>query len=228
MNSQRHARALTAALLGIMTVPVAAQQLLGSVLVREDSYAIFRSLDDDGMNFHGQDIRQDVLDYRGTFRAQRRAYSRAVDRCRDRLRSGEDIECPEFNDPASYGEPVHAAADEQAPAEEQNDLDGTRELTTRERELLRTYTRAGYCSETMGEFLYDLCRSIVGEEDTGAPQGIINDNVYLHGRNAVPRATLKLRLQMLDEAISGSRGRRTGGAVPLRFQGGLNEGSSEE
>ena len=226
MKNRRSAHVLITALLGVMTIPVAVQHVLqGSIVSDEGEYAIFRSLDDDGMNFHGEDIRPDVIEYQSTFRAQRRAYSRAVERCRDRLREGEDIECPDFNDPETYGveieEPVHAAAEEevrQAPSSREL----VRQLSTEERELLRTYTRAGFCSTTLGESLYELCRAIVGEEDTEtAPSGFINDNVFLHSRYAAPRPTLKLRLQMLDEAISGSRGRRTDVGGPMRYQGGL-------
>ncbi|HLD33000.1 MAG TPA: hypothetical protein VJB10_05435 [Candidatus Peribacteraceae bacterium] len=230
MKNRRSAHVLITALLGVMTIPVAVQHvLLGSVVSDEGDYAIFRSLDDDGMNFQGEDIRQDVIDYQSTFRAQRRAYSRAVERCRDRRREDESIECPEFNDADAYEadviQPVHAAAEPgQGVREAPSSRELVRQLSTEERELLRTYTRAGFCSTTLGESLYELCRAIVGEEDTKtAPSGFINDNVLLHSRYAAPRPTLKLRLQMLDEAISGSRGRRTDVGGPMRYQGGLNK-----
>lgn len=227
MKNCRSARVLTAALLGVMIVPIATQDVLqGSIVREEGNYAIFRSIDDDGMNFNGEDIRQDVLNYQTTLRAQRRAYTRAVERCRDRRRDGEDIECPEFNDPDSYGveveEPVHAAAKEPEVRSAPSSRTLIRKLSNSERELLRTYTRAGFCSGTLSEYLYALCRSIVGDEDVEMPTGIINDNVYLHSRYATPRPTLKLRLQMMNEAISGSRGRRTDLRMPLRYQGGLN------
>lgn len=226
MKNNVSTRVVTVALLGVMTIPVAAQRLTGQVIVDDARYAIFRSQDDEGLYWQGEDIRQDVIDYQSTFRTQRRAYSRAVDRCRDRLRDGEDIECPDFNDPDSYGidQPVHAAA----PAEEEvriapsNSRSYVRQLSTKDRELLRTYTRAGYCSSVIGEYLYNLCRAIVGDNEAPSPTGFINDNVYLHSRHSAPRPTLKLRLQMMDEAISGIRGRRTGVPVPMRYQGGLN------
>ena len=231
MQNHLSTRVVTVALLGVMTIPVAAQRLTGQVVVDDTRYAIFRSQDDEGLHPNGEDIRQDVLSYRSTLRAQRRAYSRAIDRCRDRLRDGEDIVCPDFNDPDSYGvdQPVHAAAPEEkvevrrAPSSSSNNRAVVRKLSTEDRELLRTYTRAGYCSTVIGEYLYNLCRSIVGENDASTPRGFINDNVYLHGLNRAPRPTLKLRLQMMDEAISGIRGRRTGVPVPMRYRGGLNQ-----
>jgi hypothetical protein len=225
-------RVLAVALLGMMTVPVASQNLLGQVVVSDERYSIFRSQDDEGLYFQGEDIREDVRTHRDSFRAQRRAYTRAVERCRDRLREGEDIECPDFNDTDTYEEEViHAAAPEPKPVIEARPAPSmraaarstVRQLSTPEREQLRTYTRAGYCSKVMSELLYNLCKAIVGEEEEETPPvGIINDNVYLHGRNAAPPATLKLRLQMMDEAISGSRGRRPN-QVRYRYQGGVSQ-----
>lgn len=226
-------RVLAVALLGMMTVPVASQNLLGQVVVSDERYSIFRSQDDEGRLFQGEDIREDVIEHRASFRAQRRAYSRAIERCRDRLRDGEDIECPDFNDADSYQEDfIHAAAPEPvakeavearpAPSMRATARSTVRQLSTSEREQLRTYTRAGYCSKVMSDMLYTLCKAIVGEEEEETPVGIINDNVYLHGRNAAPPTTLKLRLQMMDEAISGSRGRRPN-QVRYRYQGGVSQ-----
>ena len=226
-------RVLAASLLGAMTIPVATQRLVvGQVIRAEGDYAIFYSQDDDGRYSHGQDIREDVIKYQSVVRAKRRAYTRAIDRCRDRLRDGEEIECPDINDTEAYNfdEPAHAAAvvkpSIRQPAEENGSRPASarsliRELSTPERELLRTNTRAGFCKISLGDYLYDLCRSIVGEEDASLPTGIINDNVYLHSRNAAPSASLKLRLKMVEEAVTGSRGRRTGVPVPMRYQGGL-------
>lgn len=221
MKNSVSPRVVAVAILGMMTVPVASQNILGQVVTNDERYAIFRSQDDDGMLMHGEDIRVDAAAYKSTLQAQKRAYTRAVDRCRDRLRDGEDVVCPKFNDTESYDfiPPIitHTSAPDTeektdarpAPSINANPRSAISKLTTPEREQLRTYTRAGYCSKVLSDFLYDLCRAIVGEEDAETPPtGIINDNVYLHGKNAPPPTSLKLRLQMMDEAISGSRGRR--------------------
>ncbi|PIR53562.1 hypothetical protein COU76_00410 [Candidatus Peregrinibacteria bacterium CG10_big_fil_rev_8_21_14_0_10_49_10] len=232
MKHRQSVRAIMVALLGVMTVPVATQRLLQGQIVRsEGEYAIYHSQDMTKDNVQAEDIRESVKAYQTTVRAKNRAYVRAVERCRDRLRTGEDIVCPDINDPDSFGfedpgltavqtsVPVKQAVRSAAPAAT---VSVDRELTTAERELLRTNTRARYCSSALGAYLYSLCISIVGDKLQEAPVGITNDNVKLHSEHAVPPTSLKLRLQMLDEAISGSKGRRSGVAVPMRFQGGLN------
>ncbi|PIQ76028.1 hypothetical protein COU78_03640 [Candidatus Peregrinibacteria bacterium CG10_big_fil_rev_8_21_14_0_10_49_24] len=226
-------RVFAVAILGMMTVPVASQNILGQVVTNDERYAIFRSQDDDGRLMHGEDIRKDVAAYKSTLKAQKRAYTRAVERCRDRLRDGEEIECPDFNDTDSYdftAPATHAAAPEPA-AEDSEEARSApnvssrsvvRQLTTAEREQLRTYTRAGYCSKVLSDILYDLCIAIVGDDAADTiPIGIINDNVYLHGKNAAPPTSLKLRLQMMDEAISGIRGRRPD-QVRYKYNGSLS------
>ncbi|MBT4586092.1 hypothetical protein HOC67_04330, partial [Candidatus Peregrinibacteria bacterium] len=137
--------------------------------------------------------------------------------CRDRLRNGEDVECPDFNDTSTYVPlNTHSAAEEvedaPTPGEVEhrvnNSVSYQRELTTDQRLMLRTYTRAGFCSKAAGILLYDLCQDILGSSEKAAPVGIQNDNIFLRSKHRVGPSTLKLRLQMIDEAISGLKSKR--------------------
>ena len=157
MKPSNSARAITIALLGGMTIPVATQRLTQGQIVRsEGDYALFRSQDDNGRFAEGEDIRKNVRSYQITARAKRRAYKRAVDRCMDLRRTQKDLVCPDINDPSTFNfedQPVHEAA----PVEEKKKVERTstprrtvsrsavRDLSTSERELLRTNTRAGFC-----------------------------------------------------------------------------------
>ncbi|MDA1208584.1 MAG: hypothetical protein O2904_00955 [bacterium] len=246
MNRNRHPHfnVLTALLVGIALVPVATQSFIdGPDHKLAELVSLFRSTDDDGRYFESApDIRAYANANRDAFRTQRRAYTRAVDRCRDRLRDGEEIECPDFNNLDTYIEKQNAKA--AAPQEKIQDtkipsdakaMDGTQdaneeevvefeeeevntdiiELSTIERKMLRSYVRAGFCSERAGSLIFRLCQSLV-DDSAATPMGYINDNVKLHSLHSGPPTTLKLRLQMVDEAISGIHGKRSDGTRPMR------------
>ncbi len=197
---------LSALLIGVMALPALTQNF--SVETEPPTaqlVTLYRSVDDEGKMIQVvEDMHNKALEYKDTFRAQRRAYTRAVERCRDRLRDGEDIECPEFNDIATYDIEVHFAAPEIKPSKST-----VRDLSVVDRSVLRSYTRAGFCSKAAGVLLYDLCISIIGDKDSESPVGIKSDKHVLRSatRKAGP-STLKLRLQMIDEAISGSKDKR--------------------
>ena len=210
-------------LAAVMALPLLAQIFMSnSGLQTAQLVSLYRSIDQEGKLIQETiDIRAFAQDYRNTFHMQRRAYSRAVERCRDRLRNGEDVECPDFNDTSTYVPlDAHSAAPEDqddagdapTPGEVEhrvnNSVSYQRELSTEQRLMLRTYTRAGFCSKTAGIMLYDLCQDILGSSEKAAPVGIQNDNIFLRSKHRVGPSTLKLRLQMIDEAISGLKSKR--------------------
>ena len=220
-------RAVTALLVAIISIPLSSQ-------------AVFRSQDDDGQQFEAiGDIREDVYEYQaGDRQVLRRAYSLAIEAYREKLRLGiTDAVKPDINDPSTFKEyivhgreltrirkqsgteqkavdedPVHASA-----PEEEEEL-GTDELSTRQRLLLRTYTRAESCPESMERILpgfHALCKSIVGDDASDElPTGIETDLKALRHRGLEP-TSLKLRLKMIEQANDRST-RRTGVPVPMR------------
>jgi len=219
-NKHPHFNILTALIVGIALIPVATQTVIdGPEYQLAELVSLFRSTDDNGRYFESApDIRAYANANRAAFRSQRRAYSRAIDRCRNRLRDGEDIKCPDFNDFNSYIEErstkAVAPVVEEVVKEVQLNTDVIK-LTRTQRKTLRTYVRAGFCSVKGGDLIYRLCKSLVDEGATG-PIGYINDNVKLHSMHASPPTTLKLRLQMVDDAISGIHGKRSDGTRPMR------------
>jgi hypothetical protein len=213
-------RAVTALLIAIISVPLSSQ-------------AIFRSQDDDGTKFEDiGDIREEVYEYQsGERQMLRRAYSRAIEDYRERLKRGEeDAIKPDINDPSTFkdfwigGE--HAAAksssarSKAASTDDGEDVhaDSTEDLSTRERMLLRNYTRAGSCPASMEKVLpgfHALCRGIVGKDASkNLPQGMDNDLKTVRHKSIGP-ATMKLRMEMIRQARDRSN-RRKDGTGPQR------------
>lgn len=161
----------------------------------------------------------------------RRAYSRAIEDYRERLKRGEeDAVKPDINDPSTFKdfwENVGHAAARSSRAHssiatgsgEVVRADSTADLTTRQRMLLRNYTRAGSCPASMEKVLpgfHALCRSIVGRDASKElPQGMDNDLKSVRSRKSIGPATIKLRLQMLRQAMDRSN-RRTDMQGPMR------------
>jgi hypothetical protein len=213
-------RAVTALLIAIISVPLSSQ-------------AIFRSQDDDGTKFEEiGDIRQEVYEFQsGQRQLLRRAYSRAIEDYRDRLKNGEkDAVKPDINDPSTFKDFLegteHAAARSSrarsAPARSDDSdtvhADSTEDLSTRQRMLLRNYTRAGSCPASMESILpgfHALCRGIVGKDASGTlPQGMDNDLKTVRHKSVGP-ATIKLRMEMMRQARDPST-RRKDGTGPKR------------
>ncbi|MBM3227899.1 hypothetical protein FJZ27_03505 [Candidatus Peribacteria bacterium] len=213
-------RAITALLVAIISVPLSSQ-------------AIFRSQDQDGrLSENLGDMRQEVYEYQSGERQMiRRAYSRAIEDYRERLKRGEqDAIKPDINNPSTFRdflkEVGHSAARSprvRSAASSSSDreavrADSTEDLTTRQRMLLRNYTRAGSCPPSMERLLpgfHVLCKNIVGNTaETALPRGMMND-LQRARRKSIGPATIKLRMEMIRQANDPST-RRTGGAVPGR------------
>jgi len=214
-------RAVTALLVAIISIPLSSQ-------------AIFRSQDDDGVQFEAiGDIRKQVYEYQlGERQMLRRAYSLAIEAYREKLKNGvADAVKPDINDPSTFqefltednrqmtqkkdvedSEKVHAAASGKGV------MLGTEDLSGRQRMLLRNYTRAGSCPASMEKILpgfHALCKSVVGKDaDTELPQGIETDLKALRSRGTEPKS-MKLRIKMIEQARDRSN-RRPDGQGPMR------------
>lgn len=211
-------RAVTALLIAIISIPLSSQ-------------AIFRSQDDDGQQFEAMgDIREDVYEYQaGERQMLRRAYSLAIEAYREKLADGiADAVKPDINDPFTFAEfltegkqiaKVSAPEPDQVHAAARNsETLGTDELSSRNRMLLRTYTRAGSCPASMERILpgfHTLCKNVVGKDvDEELPVGIENDLKALRHRDIEPMS-MKLRIKMIEQAKDRSN-RRTDMQGPMR------------
>ena len=204
-NNTQHARSIrtvTMLLAAVMALPLVSQIFLSSPSVQTAQLVSLFQSDIEA-------VRQQAVEDRDRLRAQRRAYTRAVERCRDRLANGEEVTCPDINDANTYDattyQPQITTTSEDAATKHASDSYSVQQLSTQERRVLRTYTRAGFCSKAAGIMLYSLCMDIVGETEVRAPVGIENENAGLRRRHIAGPNSVKLRLQMIDEAISGTR-----------------------
>lgn len=214
-------RAVTALLVAIISIPLSSQ-------------AIFRSQDDDGMQFEAiGDIRNQVYEYQsGQRQLLRRAYSLAIEAYREKLKNGiADAVKPDINDPSTFEE--FLAKEKDITRVEKTDrktidtvhsgvLDdselGTDELSSRQRMLLKSYTRAGSCPPSMERILpgfHALCKGVVGKDaDEDLPVGIENDLKALRHKSAEPKS-MKLRIKMIEQARDRSN-RRPDMQGPMR------------
>ena len=213
-------RAITALLVAVISIPFTTQVLVSG----HGTASIFGSV---------IETRAQVLEYQSTQRQLlRRAYSDAMAYYLELVKQGkEDAKKPDINDPMSFKDfidreeiadvtrrelrltkPAHASAPD-------NGKLGKDELDSRQRSLLRSYTRTGSCPRSMENVVpgfFRLCLSIVGQGATRSlPIGYGNDlqTVRSVGTTKQP-ATLKLRLLMLEQAKHGTHG--AAGTGPLR------------
>jgi len=170
-----------------ISAPAASTALFGSLLWSEsDPFAV-----------QGR-VRERAIHNRENFREQRRAYERALDFCREeRIRTGEEIECPDFNDADSYREfiddPQHGAAPSVL---EQEDAD----LDVRDRALLEQYVQQGRCPARLAsQGLYTRCVERLDDADrTSLVGGFLNDRVVRKMNEAMGLArTLRSRLEQV-------------------------------
>jgi hypothetical protein len=206
----------TAVLAGMVMIPVATSQ------------ASFRFQNEDLSEVDAKPtVEERAIDHRTDWRTIRRAYAKALNACRTTERHiGEPVLCPVFNDLSTYSEylkgvnlSVHnrmwKKARSRASAPQPTTSVDTDKLDSSQRLLLRRYTRAGFCPQSLKKHslkgFYDLCRSIVGEDVSDeAPTGIVNDKVKLRQSLIVQPKTLKSRLQMIREARDASNRREDG------------------
>lgn len=207
-------RVMIAILVGIVSVPLTSTALFiqQEVLERTD--------------ISGETLRSRAMDDRRRLRAQRRIYWQAVEEFQEKSEEGIDVEMPDFNniesiqnvfDAKKEEEEVHAAA----PAVSSLTTD---ELEVHDRALLRRYTRAHFCPESLKGFeiegFYELCLSIVGAGVKAEPvTGLLNHSAYIIREkikeSAPDISPFKLRMQMLQQA-NDSDNRRDGGVMPGR------------
>ena len=218
---------MLALLVGVTAVPITTTGLFIQQQVFDDTLT-------------GTDLRQRALEDRRRLRGQRRMYWQAIEQYQKKRKAGEEVEKPDVNDPtflkknvlvdtersvedSSGAKESEDAKDEVAPAVTKEEALTAKELNTQDRGLLRRYTRAGFCPESLKSFriqgFYGLCRALVGESVKAEPVvGLLNHNAYLYKkfRSSAPKTTgFKLRMQMVEEA--NDRGtRRAGGATPGR------------
>lgn len=194
LSSNVHHRLALALLVGIVAVPITSTALFIHQDIASPEHVSV------------EELRKSALQDRSRLRAQRRLYWQVV----ERMESGEiNIEKPDVNDTAvledamqETEEQVHAAA-----VEKQISLTA-RDLSSADRHLLRRYTRAGFCPESLKDFrvegFYELCRSQVGSKVKSKPvMGLLNHNANLYKilRPSAPNVSgFKKRMEMMQQA----------------------------
>lgn len=196
--------------------------LVGIIAVPVTSTALFIRQDIQPQDVSAEELHRSALGDRSRLRAQRRLYWQVI----ERMESGEiDIEKPDINDTQTLVEALHKEETaETAETEDSEELTLTaRNLNTQDRGLLRRYTRAGFCPESLESFrvpgFYQLCVSLVGAAVKKEPVvGLLNHNAALYRalRPSAPNVSaFKLRMQMMQEAGDRSN-RRDSGVLPGR------------
>ena len=199
-------RLMIALLVSMMAVPAASPALfLRNEQVTTGSDAII-------------EINKQALQDRSKLRRQRRAYWRAIEHYETQRRYTDDIAKPDINDPASI---ERTLATDRAPqhVEQETDVSSltTDQLRASDRSLLRRYTRAGTCPETLRKLpiagFYELCRQLVGESAKSDPVvGLLNHSAYIYRKLRPASSTqpsFKLRMQMMKEAFDRSNRRES-------------------
>ncbi|MDD5623793.1 MAG: hypothetical protein PHI23_03735 [Candidatus Peribacteraceae bacterium] len=145
-----------------------------------------------------------------------KAYWVVANECLKRRGLREDTGCPNVNDVTRIqllkqkllnGESIDgtgATVEESTVHSAASGLSAS-DLTPFERRTLHNATLTGSCSKKLPSTILLLCREIVGEENLkSAPIGFTNDIQAIQAKKASPQPSIKLRLQMMEEAVKPS------------------------
>lgn len=207
-----HSRLVTVALVAVLATPLAVEVFTGT---GGEPGLLTSSI---------MQARENALQGRASARRKQRQYWMAIEAFQMRVREGEQgLVPPNINDYNSIleylgeGEEEAPPEVERASAPQTSSMD-SQSLSDSDRLLLRRYSRANSCPESLKNYIpgfYELCLSVTRDASPEPRVGLINENVQLHSKVSPPPATLKLRLQMLQEAYDRT-GCRTDGSMPLR------------
>lgn len=198
--------------------------LVAIVSVPLTTEALFRSADDDGTQFETNvpNIFEMARSYHEEGQANRREFYEAMEMYREKLKNGElALIKPDINNRATvdyyFGritleEAKHAAAPKKVVSSGTGATNKgltEAEISKDDRALLRRYERAGYCPESLRNYIsgfYELCKMLAGKSLRKSPRmGIMNDLIRIQSaRNVLPN-TLNNRLEMLRQAREGTK-----------------------
>ncbi len=208
-----HYRLLAALFVGIVAVPMTSTALF----LNQESL--------ETLDFEASDLRRKALENRRELRAQRRSYWRAMEQYQRAEEAGGNAVKPDINNMNSIDRALHQNENEEPMHEAAPDVTSlsTNELLPQDKALLRRYTRARSCPESLKNFrvpgFFELCNALVGVGASPNPvRGILNNKAYIRGalQKAAPDVpAFKLRMQMLEQANDPNR-RRDGGVMPSR------------
>ena len=216
MAGKSNRKLITAVLLMIMSAPLAADLIMA------------------GKN--GGEVKSDLLDTanlesktpertaaikdRARFRKQTREFWQAMKDYQHRTNAGEKgLTPPDIND---YQSILFYTKGEESKAGEEADLKSsapqassltTDDLGEKERHLLRRYQKANSCPDTLKSYglegFYELCLTVTKNPTGEARQGLLNPQQWISEQKDIKPATLKLRLEMLDQALDRSNRRES-------------------
>ncbi|OGJ56149.1 hypothetical protein A2706_02400 [Candidatus Peribacteria bacterium RIFCSPHIGHO2_01_FULL_51_35] len=189
--------------------------------------ALFRSQHDDGTRLEVgvPDVQKAAKADTTDRRLRAREYHKAIELYRDRLKRGEmGLVKPDINDPATVDFYLQKAEEEaeHSAAPKRTDVVTAQNISDDDRLLLRRYERAGYCPESLKNYVsgfFELCVKLAGSKlKSGNRTGILNDLIKARSRTTLPN-TLKNRLEMLRQAREGTKREST---APMRTSAPTN------
>ncbi len=201
--------ALTTVAVAAVLSPLASSAWLGSVRSVTDSPAELQTVS-----------KQRAIELRRSVHLRQRAHKDAVDACVDeRARTGEDITCPDINDPSTYRNSLRALTSDTTATRSRAPSLASKlnALTARDRAIVEQAAARGDCTLGLaGRGLYRLCQQMVREQggvDTAAAAGFLND------RAARALQEASARSQSLRARIEQTRGVLEHSAAPEQSSG---------
>ncbi len=219
---RKHKKWIMFSLLGVMVTPLIADGIFsGGRLKNEIQSAVL-----DYSNMESRTIGKNAaITDRVRIRKQTREFWQAMKIYQNRVRDGaKDLVPPDMNDyqsildylrgtrpqvqPKESEEHSSAPADEQAVSSLQIE-----DLGENERHLLRRYQKSMSCPETLKDYglqgFYELCLSVT-KNPAGTPRiGLLNPRQWINREKEVKPASLKLRLEMVEQALDRSNRRES-------------------
>ncbi len=213
-------KVLTTFVIAVMLSPIALDLLAATNL---------KSLSGDVLNFDNlaprRILKSAAIEDRVNARKKTREFYQAMKEYQERTKRGEEgLVPPDINDYQSIlsyikdnnppvqpktvvPEKTHEAASEE---KEVSSLQ-VEDLGEKERHLLRRYQRANSCPDSLKGYglsgFYELCLSVTANPTGEARKGLLNPRQWLNKNKVYRPATMKLRMEMLQQALDRS-GRR--------------------
>ncbi len=149
-------------------------------------------------------LREQVKENKDTFRNTRRDYEDAIALCSKRQKDGEDVVCPDVNDPVGIQRFLKGLPSEHEAAPATNVALKLSNLDDTQAGLLRRYQRAHACPDSMEEILPGfkaLCLSLMPD----VPAAITS---VVHARVKATQGPKRDGQFTLDELIDAKKGAR--------------------
>ncbi|HAI98403.1 TPA: hypothetical protein DCL30_02555 [Candidatus Peribacteria bacterium] len=219
MNLCPSPKVMVVLLMTALAVPIAAEQIFGTDTPLPASIISTTAAE------VAAEVREQATGDKALLRRQRRQYWQAIDQYRNLVRDGvKGLVAPTPNDAESIeayirGDVVKAqGSGAQASSVTQASSLLVQNLSETDRHLLRWYSKTNTCPVSLKGYIpgfYELCLTVTKDAAKQPRVGLLNDLQTTRAHSGAPKATTKLRLEMLKQAYDRTN-RRTDIAVPGR------------